>query len=128
MDVSFGQIRVALLEDHELTEIYIEGQEGQSIVGNIYKGKVENVLPGMQAAFVNIATEKNAFLYIRDAIPNSFNCEEEEFESDNGAKYCQICDLLKPGQDILVQVIKDPIDSKGARVTTHITLPGDMRF
>ena len=124
MDVSFGQIRVALLEDHELTEIYIEGQEGQSIVGNIYKGKIENVLPGMQAAFVNIGTEKNAFLYIRDAIPNSFSYEEEEFESDNGVKCYQICDLLKSGQDILVQVIKDPIDSKGARVTTHITLPG----
>lgn len=124
MDASFGQIRVALLEDHEPAEIYIEGQEGQSIVGNIYKGKVENVLPGMQAAFVNIGTGKNTFLYVKDAIPNSFSSEEEEFESYNGVKYYQICDLLKSGQDILVQVIKDPIDSKGARVTTHITLPG----
>lgn len=124
VDANFGQIRAALLEDHELVEIYIEGQEGKSIVGNIYKGKVENVLPGMEAAFVNIGTEKNAFLYVKDAIPNSFNYEEEEFISNNDGKDYHICDLLKSGQDILVQVIKDPIDSKGARVTTHITLPG----
>lgn len=124
VDVGFGQIRAALLEDHELVEIYIEGQEGQSIVGNIYKGRVENVLPGMQAAFVDIGTEKNAFLYIKDAMPNSFHYEEEEYMPDNGGKDYQICDLLKSGQEILVQIIKDPIDNKGARVTTHITLPG----
>ena len=79
VDASFGQIRTALLEDRELVEIYIEGQEGQSIVGNIYKGKVENVLPGMQAAFIDIGTERNAFLYIKDILPNSFHFEEEEF-------------------------------------------------
>ncbi len=121
VDAGFGQVRTALLEDGELVEIYIEGQENRSIVGDIYKGKVENVLPGMQAAFVEIGTEKNAFLFIKDILSNSYHEEDDDAEDKNAYN---ICDLVKTGQDILVQVIKDPIDSKGARITTHITLPG----
>ncbi|NLN48272.1 MAG: Rne/Rng family ribonuclease [Clostridiales bacterium] len=122
VDAGFGQVRTALLEDGELVEIYIEGRENRSIVGDIYKGKVENVLPGMQAAFVEIGTEKNAFLFIKDILPDYYHGEEEE-DIEDKIVY-NICDLVKTGQDILVQVIKDPIDSKGARITTHITLPG----
>ncbi len=122
VDAGFGQVRTALLEDGELAEIYIEGRENRSIVGDIYKGKVENVLPGMQAAFVEIGTDKNAFLYIKDILPNYYPNEDEEHAEDDN--HYNISDLVKTGQDILIQVIKDPIDSKGARVTTHITLPG----
>ncbi|MCK9217128.1 MAG: Rne/Rng family ribonuclease [Firmicutes bacterium] len=122
IDASFGQIRTALLEDGELTEIHVEGQEGHSIVGSIYKGKTENVLQGMQAAFVDIGEERNAFLYIKDVLPNFFSLEDEDIIEPD-ISY-DICDLLKSGQEILVQVVKDPIDSKGARITTHITLPG----
>lgn len=124
VDISFGQTRAALLEDHELAEIYMEGQEGQSIVGNIYKGLVENVLPGMGAAFVDIGTGKNAFLYVKDVLPNLFNIDGEALAEQDKIKEYEIGDYLKPGQELLVQIAKDPIDSKGARATTHITLPG----
>lgn len=124
VDISFGQTRAALLEDHELTEIYMEGQEGQSIVGNIYKGLVENVLPGMGAAFVDIGTGKNAFLYVKDVLPNLFNIDGEALAEQDKIKGYEIGDYLKAGQEVLVQIAKDPIDSKGARATTHITLPG----
>ncbi len=100
----------------------MEGQEGRSIVGSIYKGRTENVLQGMQAAFVDLGVERNAFLYIKDVLPNFFSLEDEETVEPD-CSY-DICDLLKSGQEILVQVVKDPIDSKGARITTHITLPG----
>lgn len=124
VDVSFGQTRAALLEDHELAEIYIEGQEEQSIVGNIYKGLVENVLPGMGAAFIDIGTGKNAFLYVKDVLPNLFNQDGEVLSEQDKNREYEIGDYLKIGQEILVQIVKDPIDSKGARATTHITLPG----
>ncbi|MDD2481372.1 MAG: Rne/Rng family ribonuclease [Lutispora sp.] len=123
VDISFGQTRAALLEDNELAEIYMEGQEGQSIVGNIYKGLVENVLPGMGAAFIDIGTGKNAFLYVKDILhEGSFNLDGDGFQ-DKFNEY-EIEDYLKVGQEVLVQIVKDPIDSKGARATTHITLPG----
>ena len=86
VDISFGQTRAALLEDHELAEIYMEGQEGQSIVGNIYKGLVENVLPGMGAAFVDIGTGKNAFLYVKDVLPNLFNIDGEALAEQDKIK------------------------------------------
>jgi len=124
IDVGKMQTTVALLEDKELTELYVEKNEHQSIVGNIYKGRVENVLPGMQAAFVNIGIDKNVFLYVKDAIPNAYFGEEEEGEFSDKYKNANINDFLKVGQEIVVQVVKEPISTKGARVTTHITLPG----
>ncbi len=117
VDVSFDQSRVALLENGELAEIYIERFSNKRTVGNIYKGRVENILPGMQAAFVNIGLEKNAFLYVKD-VSGDF----DEFFS-NGERV-GIKDVLKKNQEIMVQVVKEPLDSKGARVTTNITLPG----
>ncbi|HWQ30201.1 MAG TPA: Rne/Rng family ribonuclease, partial [Negativicutes bacterium] len=124
IDAASRQTRVALLENKELTEIYIEKQSNERITGNIYKGRVENVLPGMQAAFVDIGLDKNAFLYVKDALPNTYFDEDDEYVNPAQYKDYQIDELLKPGQEIMVQIMKEPIDSKGARVTTHITLPG----
>ena len=123
VDANFRQVRIALMEDHELVEIYIEGEQDRSIVGNIYKGRVENVLPGMQAAFVDIGTERNGFLYIKDVL-NSFLDDKDVLIGAEKHKDCNIRDLLKVNQEILVQVVKDPIDNKGAKITTNITLPG----
>lgn len=120
VDVSFDQTRVALLEEGELAEIYIERFSNKRTVGNIYKGRVENVLPGMQAAFINIGLEKNAFLYVKDA----FNLLEDDCDVTANGGQLSIKDVLKKGQEVLVQVTKEPIDGKGARVTTNITLPG----
>lgn len=124
IDVGPSQTRVALLENKELTEIYIERQNSERITGNIYKGRVENVLPGMQAAFIDIGLDKNAFLYVKDALPNTYFEEDDEYADPSRFKDYQIDELLKTGQEIMVQVMKEPIDTKGARVTTHITLPG----
>lgn len=106
--------RVAVVEDGRLVEIYFERY--QKLVGNIFKGKVANVLPGMQAAFVDIGIEKNAFLYVGDVVPPE--------GTERGGKEPAIDQILKAGQEILVQVTKEPLESKGARVTTQITLPG----
>ncbi len=120
VDVSFDQARVALLEDDELSEVYIERFDCRRNVGSIFKGRVENVLPGMQAAFINIGLEKNAFLYIKDV----FVGYEDVYHAAGSGENVSIKDLLKKGQQIMVQVVKEPLDGKGARVTTNITLPG----
>ena len=119
VDVGINETRLALLEDKELVELYIERKNNKRIVGNIYKGRVANVLPGMQAAFVDIGLGKNSFLYIKDAIPQKYQYEESDEFKDISIK-----DVVKEGQEIIVQVIKEAIGTKGARVTTHITLPG----
>ncbi len=119
VDSGLSQSRVSLLEDGELVEYYIESRNFKRHVGNIYKGRVKNVLPGMQAAFVDIGLEKNAFLYVKDAIP------QEIFDDKNiSSKDISIREVVKNGQEIIVQVIKEPIDSKGARVTTQLSFPG----
>jgi len=116
------ETRVAVLENRVPVEINIERSPNQRLVGNIYKGRVENVLPGMQAAFVDIGLEKNSFLYIEDAFPeHSAEHGTGHHASIGGAN---ICDLLKRGQDLIVQIAKEPIGTKGARVTANITLPG----
>lgn len=123
VDVGLNEKRVALLEDKELVEIFIERNDCERLVGNIYRGRVSSVLPGMQAAFIDIGYEKNAFLYVRDAIPQKeFSEDEEDIYSD--VKSYNIEEILRPGQEITVQVKKEPISTKGPRVTTHITLPG----
>ncbi|RJQ09685.1 MAG: Rne/Rng family ribonuclease [Bacillota bacterium] len=128
VNVEPGETRVAILEDGILVEVYYERPTGQRTVGSIFKGKVENVLPGMQAAFVDIGLERNAFLYVSDALPPK-NADEEadgqvrvEHKERNGR--LTIEDLLKPNQEVMVQVAKEAIGTKGARVTTHCTLPG----
>ncbi|NLP18593.1 MAG: Rne/Rng family ribonuclease [Firmicutes bacterium] len=113
---------VALLEKRSLVELYIERSANERIVGNIYRGRVENVLPGMQAAFVNIGLERNAFLYVDDARPRKRRGSPAKKRAKRSR--APINRILQPGQKIVVQVVKEPIGSKGARVTTHITLPG----
>lgn len=120
VQVTPDETTVAVLEDQKLMEVYLEKPEKNRLAGNIYQGKVVNVLPGMQAAFVDIGLEKNAFLYVEDAYPNkSLNGEEETILKTPGIR-----DVLKEGQTLTVQVIKEPLGSKGARVTSNITLPG----
>jgi len=109
-----NETRVAMLEDRELVELYIERPK-RSVVGNVYLGKVSDVLPGMQAAFVDIGLEKNAFLYVDEVVAP---------EGLEGLPRRDIQSLLKPGQQVMVQVTKDAMGTKGARVTTEITLPG----
>lgn len=123
IDAGILETRVALLEDKELAEIYIERPFTGKMVGNIYRGKVCSVLPGMQAAFIDIGHDKNAFLYLGDALPQK-DFSEDEDEPCPVIRDCNINEILIPGQELTVQVIKEPIGSKGPRVTTHITLPG----
>ncbi|MRS11557.1 MAG: Rne/Rng family ribonuclease [Actinobacteria bacterium] len=108
------ETRVAIVEDRRLVELYVERPK-RSVVGNVYLGKVRDVLPGMQAAFVDIGLEKNAFLYVDEVVSP---------EGEAGPPQRDIQALLKPGQQLMVQVLKDPMGTKGARVTSEITLPG----
>ncbi|MCL6562199.1 MAG: Rne/Rng family ribonuclease [Firmicutes bacterium] len=112
--VGSRQSRLAILEDGQLVEFYTERDDEEQAAGNIYKGRVENVLPGMRAAFVNLGLDKNAFLYVDDA---------HGPERDR-RKTTAIQDVLKVGQEVVVQVAKEPIGTKGARVTTNLSLPG----
>ena len=125
VDCNPYQTRVALLEDGVPCEIYIERKGRERLLGNIYKGKVQNVLPGMQAAFVDIGLERNAFLYAGDI---QVDRSEFAFDKDQGelpaGDVPNIKDIVKQGQEIMVQVFKEPVGTKGARVTTHVTLPG----
>ena len=106
---------MAILEDDRVAEVYLERPERRSIAGNIYLGVVDNVLPGMEAAFVEIGLEKNGFLYVDEIVG-------PELEGRKGARKIQ--DLIKRSQTIMVQAVKDPMKSKGARLTTEISLPG----
>ncbi len=120
------ETRVALLEDGTLAEFYLERPRERGYVGNIYKGRVVRVLPGMRAAFVEIGLSRTAFLYGGDLCPRLLEAEDlfgEEI-SEKDLKGSPIEDLLKTGQEILVQVVKEPVGNKGARLTTNITLPG----
>ena len=108
---------VAVMENRRLVELYIDRADEERLTGNIYKGVVENVLPGMQAAFVDIGLHKNSFLYIREVLPK-MAAEDEDLDRVN------INDLVKKGQEILNQIVKVPTPTKGARVTTHLTLAG----
>lgn len=114
------RMRAAVFEDGELIEVHEEEGVFSHLVGNIYRGRVENVLPGMQAAFVDIGLEKNAFLYVADAIPLRF--DEDGKVSLN--RLPRVEQVLKSRQELLVQIIKEPVGTKGARISTNITIPG----
>jgi len=120
--VDHDETRGAILEDGRLVDIFIERPLAQRVVGNVYKGRVENVLPGMQAAFVNIGLERNAFLHVDDAHPLPMEGEEDEPPED--LKNATINDLLRVGQEVVVQVVKEAVGTKGARVTRNLTIPG----
>jgi ribonuclease G len=115
VSVDVGEQRVAVLEDDRVAEVYLERPERRSIAGNIYLGVVDNVLPGMEAAFVEIGLEKNGFLYVDEIVV-------PELEGKRHGKRIQ--DLIARGQTILVQAVKDPMKTKGARLTTELSLPG----
>jgi len=139
------EVRVAYLENGVPVEVYVERQAERGVVGNVYRGRVVRVLPGMQAAFVKIGLERTAFLYVNDALPRAPTPSEEHGErsvddtgsvpraqttEDEGrrgfrtAPLANIADVLKQGQEIVVQVQKEPLGTKGARLTRHVTIPG----
>src|SRR5258705_7498205 len=137
------ETRIAILEEKDLVEVMVERPESQRRVGDIYKGRVNAVLPGMQAAFVDLGLEKTAFLHASDLHPSEddvdelFDDEEEDGKEDGekggggrGGRWRRdepvprIEDALQKGQEILVQITKEPIGTKGPRVTTQVSLPG----
>jgi ribonuclease G len=144
MNTTARETRVAILEDDVLVELMVDRPDAARMVGDIYKGRVEAVLPGIQAAFVDVGTEKAAFLHVSDVALDDEDEDEEtgaapvadEEEAPNGAgaqgggggrrnrAFPPIQDIVKKGQDLLVQVSKEPIGTKGPRVTAHISLPG----
>ena len=115
VSVDVSEQRVAVLEDDRVAEVYLERPERRSIAGNIYLGVVDNVLPGMEAAFVEIGLERNGFLYVDEIV-------RPKLEGQKQGKRIQ--DLLSRGEHVLVQAVKDPMKSKGARLTMEISLPG----
>lgn len=115
------ETRVALIENDNVSEVYIERANNSLSTGNIYKGTVIKVLPGMQAAFIDIGTDLAAFLHVKDIIKTDF--EDLEIINKN-SKHAHIQDLIKEGKQILVQISKEPMGTKGPRVTTNISLPG----
>ena len=114
------KLRAAVFEQGDLMEVFEEERGSSHLVGNIYRGRVENVLPGMQAAFVDIGLDKNAYLYVGDAVLSRF----EEDEKGSPADSIRIEHVLKPRQELLVQIIKEPVGTKGARISVNLTLPG----
>ena len=123
--------RVAVTEDKRLEEFYVERRTDQRVVGSIYKGRVTSVVPGIGAAFVDIGLEKNGFLYVSDIIEpkpeEDAILEGEPARKPHGHgshRRSRIEDVVKQGQEVLVQVVKEPFGTKGARLTTHISLPG----
>lgn len=118
INITPRETRVAYVENGVLQEVHVERASRRGLLGNVYKGKVSRVLPGMQAAFVEIGLERTAFLHVSDIVRPM---DEEHAAAGNTDD--QIMELLREGQDIVVQVIKDPIGSKGARLTTQISIP-----
>ncbi|AIU74398.1 ribonuclease G [Hafnia alvei FB1] len=120
VNVTPSETRVAYIDGGILQEIHIERESKRGIVGNIYKGRVSRVLPGMQAAFVDIGLDKAAFLHASDIMPHT-ECVAGDEQKNFHVR--DIAELVRQGQDLMVQVVKDPLGTKGARLTTDITLP-----
>jgi ribonuclease G len=140
---------VAILEDDLVAEVFVERERHRGVVGNVYKGRVSKVLPGMQSSFIDIGLERDGFLYVAEVIDTMLEFEKLAGDDDddtaakakpgengsNGASgsgkdaraerhQAKIEDLLKEGQEVLVQVVKEPLGTKGARLTSHVTMPG----
>jgi ribonuclease G len=116
VSVEVTEQRVAVLEDDVVVEVYLGRPSHRSVAGNVYKGTVDNVLPGMEASFVDIGLERNGFLYVDEIV-----VPELEGKQRHGRR---IQELIERGQEVLVQAVKDPMGTKGARLTTEISLPG----
>src|SRR5262249_8318559 len=122
---------VAILEDDLVAEIFVERERQRGVVGNVYKGRVSKVLPGMQSSFIDIGLERDGFLYVADVVDTmeEFDRLESADEENNGkgardrggppGPQPKIEDLLREGEEILVQVVKEPLGTKGARLTSH---------
>ena len=121
INVTPQETRVAILENGMLHEMYVERSRSRGIVGNVYRGKVARVLPGMEAAFIELGLERAAFLHVSDVA--GYKRQHSSDNSNGHTSNPQIGQLLREGQDISVQVIKDPLGTKGARLTTNITIP-----
>jgi ribonuclease G len=131
---------VAILEDDLVAEIFVERERQRGVVGNVYKGRVSKVLPGMQSSFIDIGLERDGFLYVADIIDtmeefDKLESGDEESGSKNGGgrgdrdrdrdkPQPKIEDLVREGQEIIVQIVKEPLGTKGARLTSHVTMPG----
>ncbi len=121
--------QVCILEDGRLEEFYIERDESERMFGNIYKGKVKTVIPGMGAAFVDLATKKDGFLYVTDALKSpldldaEFDDQPQPQQERKRDRMKRIEEVLKVGQEIIVQIVKEPIGTKGPRLTTHFSIP-----
>lgn len=141
INVADHETRVALLEDGTIVELFIERNDGSDIAGNIYKGKVQRVLPGMQAAFVDIGLNQAAFIYVDDVLGDNLREMERLFGGDfddeealpeydrepvaaSMLKPGNIEEIIAEGQELLVQVVKSPLGTKGARISSHASLPG----
>lgn len=134
INAALQEKRVALLENGQIVEFYVERKRDTSLVGNIYKGRVMKILPGMQSAFVDIGLDRAAFLYVADIrtdlddyapfLEEGDKDDSLEIVSQKGKPDLSIEELIQPGQEIIVHASKDPIGSKGARVTSYITMPG----
>ncbi|AXH64077.1 ribonuclease G [Providencia huaxiensis] len=120
VNITPSETRVAYIDGGILQEIHVEREAKRGLVGNIYKGRVSRVLPGMQAAFVDIGLDKAAFLHASDIMPHT-ECIAGDEQKNFHVR--DIAELVKQGQDLIVQVVKDPLGTKGARLTTDITLP-----
>jgi ribonuclease G len=128
---------VAILEDDLAAEIFVERENQRGAVGNVYKGRVSKVLPGMQSSFIDLGLERDGFLYVADVIDTMEEFDKLESSDEDGAEparasrdrdrdkpLARIEDLLREGQEIIVQVVKEPLGTKGARLTSHVTMPG----
>src|ERR1700741_5266306 len=126
---------VAILEDDLVAEVFVERERQRGVVGNVYKGRVSKVLPGMQSSFIDIGLERDGFLYVAEVIDTLEEFDKLEAgdedagppkdrERDREQPQAKIEDLLKEGQEVLVQVVKEPLGTKGARLTSHVTMPG----
>src|SRR3954463_3448525 len=125
---------VAILEDDLVAEIFVERENQRGVVGNVYKGRVNKVLPGMQSSFIDVGLERDGFLYVADVIDTMEEFDKlESGDEDGGGRGAprpdsrpqpKIEELLREGQEIVVQVVKEPLGTKGARLTSHVTMPG----
>ncbi len=128
ISVDANEKQVAILEDGKLEEFYIDRADGNHMFGNIYKGKVKTVVPGIGAAFVDLGTKKDGFLYVTDALKSPLDLDAEfdekaQQEERRREALRPIEEVLKVGQEVIVQVVKEPIRNKGPRLTTHFSIP-----
>ena len=144
INVTEHETRVALLDDGNIAELYVDRGDDSDIAGNIYKGRVLRVLPGMQAAFVNIGLNQAAFIYVDDVLHDGYKeyerlfdieseVDEDSSEENPNPEFFKkrdlsIDEIIREGQEILVQAAKSPMGTKGARISSYISFPVDFWF